>query len=568
MTTSTFVLSYPLLRDAYQQRNFPRLVAYVRSLVAQPTLEQWVALKDLFVEDDQAWFAAFQQWQKNHPSREADAVHILCMLAMMRRIIEASPSIGGRQRKAMDVWLERGVHVLQKWNVGNLPEKTEWYGLAQVLQFHLRTLAMDPTASFDDDIDWVWMAMNVHGLLHMGLEMGSDEPMDQQMWESTGFPDEWRSQLQGLMLMTSLEGDALQDYADDLLGDPIAGARFSLKYAEWLELEDRDEEAYEILQTMLSNLARYPDARWWVREAIAWFDENDSEIVQALWEQAHNFDLMAVFWADERATVGYTELTHLAGRGDAQAMLALSNWMEDDKGQAISEATRRAHLLMAARLGNAAATVRLARDERPEPGVPYNFLNESLEQDSEEAYVIGVNRLQDGQALYENGTFYAALPNDTAGPSQVLDLLLDGVQEDVFEAANMLAERPAMMAQLPSMMQFRIYSMASVDKPAMVDKLYGMALAEYEADTSNQEMAENLLHYSDRLLEFRDPENLRGFLPEAETQRKVPDVLYETGCAFATVGHLREAKVVWEHASDMGHAKATARLGKPSKRAR
>ena len=200
--------------------------------------------------------------------------------------------------------------------------------------------------------------------------------------------------------------------------------------------------------------------------------------------------------------------------------------------------------------------------------MPYNFLNESLEQDSEEAYVIGVNRLQDGQAIYENGTFYAALPNDTAGPSQVLDLLLDGVQEDVFEAANMLAERSAMMAQLPSMMQFRIYSMASVDKPAMVDKLYGMALAEYEADTSNQEMAENLLHYSDRLLEFRDPENLRGFLPEAETQRKVPDVLYETGCAFATVGHLREAKVVWEHASDMGHAKATARLGKPSKRAR
>ena len=59
MTTSTFVLSYPLLRDAYQQRNFPRLVAYVRSLVAQPTLEQWVALKDLFVEDDHAWFAAF-----------------------------------------------------------------------------------------------------------------------------------------------------------------------------------------------------------------------------------------------------------------------------------------------------------------------------------------------------------------------------------------------------------------------------------------------------------------------------------------------------------------------------
>ena len=223
---------------------------------------------------------------------------------------------------------------------------------------------------------------------------------------------------------------------------------------------------------------------------------------------------------------------------------------------------------MAARMGNADAIVRLARDEQPEPGVPYNFLNEALEQDSEEAYTIGVDRLQDGHAIYYGGTLYAALPNETADAAQVLNLLLQGVQEEVFEAANMLADRPAMLAHLPSTLRFHIYSMASLDKPAMVDKLYGMALADYESDTSNQDLAEHLLHYSDRLLGLRDPENLRGFLPEAETLRKVPDVLYETGCAFATVGHLREAKAVWEHASDMGHAKAAARLGKPPARPR
>lgn len=560
MTTHSKHLSFSLLRDAYQQRNFVRLVAAVETLVEQPSLEQWIALKDLFVEDDQHWAQAFQTWREEHSSKGSDVLYVLCTLAAMHHIHGQSHAPALRQQKAVSVWLARGLNTLSQWEV---EESSGWHGMEQVLQFHLRLEALERDTSFDDTMDWVWIAMNVHGLLHTGMDAGSEEPMNESVWAAIGFPDEWRHQLQGLMALTSLEGDALQDYAHTLLDDPIAGVAFSLKYAQWLEMENRDDEAYVVLQDMLANLARYPDARRWIGEAIAWFDDADSEIVQALWEQAQNFDLISAYWCDQRVVLDYATLEKLAQRGDTQALLALATCSTDGQNNPVSEATQNAYALMAARMYDSSAIVYLARHEQPAPGHAYHFLNESVEQETDEAYAIGAERLEFGRAVYQFGTLYAPLPGETTDPLQWVNFLLGGAKDGVFEAANILAANELAMETLPMELQYQVYSMASLEEPSLIARIYNMALRNYEQE-SNTDAAERLLHCSERLLNLRDPENLRSFLPEAETSMPVADVLYSTGAAFATVGQLREARQVWEHASELGHVKASARLGKPT----